>query len=188
MNAERPKGVFDGAGAAELCPLLVEGENASEPSFDEKASDELHGRLVKEQVTHHEDAIQPLCCADKFFGVGHDQCHRFFDEDIAAGLQGLEGDLVVGGGRRRDGDSGDVTPSEQIMVIGRHWDFGINIPDARMLSGIEVRHPGQGAEFVESPDDIAAPGASADDTNLHIKPWSPDRDESAHSPWHCGCR
>ena len=67
-------------------------------------------------MADHEHALATLLGKlGQLDGIVRGQCHRFFDQDVFAGLQGLAGEIVMSRRARGDDDAIDDGVLEEII-------------------------------------------------------------------------
>jgi hypothetical protein len=117
--------------------------------------------VVFEDVANHEDTLSPLGQADEMGAFFVGERERFLHEDVLPGFQALVDDLEMSLRGRRNGDSGDIARTQDLIYVGRHpaaWD-GL---DSDVPAGFEwIADEAQGVELGEVAGQVLAPVAAA---------------------------
>ena len=125
MRRERPPGVLLLADHAEVQPLAIHIVEVTKPALVDQGLELANAGVVLQQVSDHELAALGFGQRDELFGLGDGQGHRLFDVDVLAGLEGLAGQLEVGGGGGGYDHRVDAVAADGSGHVARGLDAGV---------------------------------------------------------------
>jgi len=163
VRREAPEDVLFAANLAEVESVGIDVLQAAEAALVDEVVQRQKGRVVLQQVAHHEHAVVLRRDGDELFGIGGAQGERLFDEDVFSGLQRLAGEVGMQGSGGGDGNRFDGFVGEHLIEGARRHRVLIGELDRQI--GVGVAHGGERTDLVENTDEIAAPVATADDSD-----------------------
>src|SRR5262245_6232846 len=164
MRREAPQYVFFAANPSKIQAVRIEILEPSEASLANQFFELQESRMVLQQVSDHQPAIEAFRKRHQFFGLIESQGKWLFDENVLARFEGCFCKTVVQNGGRSNCDGGDGCIRQHILEARRCAAMG----GAKYLCSrsILINDCRQRLECREVAHDVLAPMAGADYRNL----------------------
>ena len=171
VDGQIPDHAHVGLEQAEVDPQGVVVADLAELAAVDQLGDLPHRPGVDVGVIDHQHARLALRDLDQHLGLGAGGGERFFDQDVLAGLERGEAQLVVGGDRRGHDDRLDVGPRDQLDRVVE--EEGTRVTGAGGLAAsrapIGDGRQGHAADLAEVAREVGAPVAEADETDPQVQ-------------------
>ena len=145
VGGEAPEDVLFRPDQAHVQPVGIAVEDAPESAFLDQLAEADDRRMIKEDVSDHEDGAAMLGQGDQFFALPGIQSQRLFDEDVFARFEATADDVVMGGGRGGHGHGRQRRIVEDLLQVVDEGGPGALKVEGVVTALIRVADASQGA-------------------------------------------
>ena len=174
VDGEVPQHAHVGLEEAQVDAQRVVVADLAQLAGVDQLGDLPHRPRVHVGVVHHEHAPLAPGDLDQHLGLGAGGGQGLRDQDVLAGLEGGQAELVMGADRGGDDDGLDFRPGDQLGGVLEHPDAGMAGLDGLPAVGAPLGHGRQphAAYLAEIASEIGSPVAEADqsDAQFHGPP------------------
>ena len=133
VGSEAPEDVLFRPDQAHVQPVGIAVEDPSQGAFLNQLAEADDRRVIKEDVSDHEDGARSLGQGDQFLALPGVQGQRLFDEDVFARFEATADDVVMGGGGGGHGHGPQRRVVEDLLQV-----VGEGGPGARKIEGVVI--------------------------------------------------
>ena len=170
VRGKAPENVLLGANLADVQTVGVEVVDLSEGAVANQLLQLQDRGVISENVSDHEDSALRRREPHQLLAVLHVHGQGLLDEHVLARFQSRSGHFVEGhgGGGQRDG--GNRRIGEDRAEFSVESDALVFAPAPLFDRPFGITECGQGAKFVEVPNEVLPPIANSDDGDARLRP------------------